>query len=182
MTDISFIDFETTGLLKEGSNDFMVQPGIVQIGAIRVNDKGKEIARLDQIINPEMSIPEVASKVHGIYEADVKKAPTLFEFFPQFADFVLGSRTWGGYNNPFDQGVLWFQLVRYGFERRFPWPPESLDVMKLVSRHLGPVPGKSHDRWKLGNAYKEILGKTLEGAHGAIEDIAGTVDVWREIK
>lgn len=179
---IAFIDYETTGLLVQGSNDFMVQPGIVQIGAIRLDDKGKEVARLDQIINPEMKIGEQASKVHGLYEEHVQDAPTFFEFFPTFADFVLGARSWGGYNNPFDQGVLWFQLIRYGFERRFPWPMEDIDVMKLVSRHLGTVPGKGHDRWKLGNAHLEILGKPLEGAHGAIEDIEGTVNVWRKIK
>lgn len=168
--DIVFIDFETTGLLRHGSNDWMVQPGVVQIGAIRIDGDGKETGRISQLVNPEMKIDDGAAKVHGISSEMVKDAPSLFEFLPAFSKFVLGSSAWGGYNSPFDKDVLWFQLLRYGAEKNFPWPPNDIDVMKLVSAHLGQVTGKSHDKWKLGNAYKEVFGKPLEGAHGAIEE------------
>lgn len=178
---ILFCDFETTGLLKQGSNDWMTQPGIVQIGAIKANEDGDVLGELVQTINPEMKIDEGAAKVHGFTDEKVKGAPTLFEFLPEFADFTIGCGAWGGYNTPFDKGVLWFQLLRYGFETNFPWPPKELDVMKLVSKHLGQVPGKNHDRWKLGNAYEKILGKPLEGAHDALDDIRATVAIWKEI-
>src|ERR1700743_3159674 len=120
-----FIDLETTGLTQP-SNDFIVQPGIVQIGAVRSD--GKEFS---SYVNPELARDWEAGaiKTHGITPEQVANAPTFFAIFPAFAAFVLGCDTWGGYNTKFDKDVLWYQLQRYGFERSFPWPINDLDVM-----------------------------------------------------
>lgn len=181
---ISIIDFETTGLIKEGSNDFLIQPGITQIGVVVLNDKLEEIAFIDQLINPDIAAAawsEEAIKVTGIGPEQVKDAPTLLGVFDTFANAVRGSLYWSGYNTKFDKSVLWFQLLRYGLEKNFPWPPRDFDMMKAVSRKLGTVPGKRHDRWKLGDAYQKIFCKPLEGAHDGLADCRGTAEIMRHL-
>ena len=181
---ISIIDFETTGLLKEGSNDFLAQPGITQIGLVLPDDKLQETHHINQLVNPDIAAgawsPE-AIKVTGIGPEQVKDAPTLLGVFDTFANAVRGSLYWAGYNTKFDKGVLWHQLMRYGLEKNFPWPPRDADVMKAVGRALGFVPGKRHDRWKLGDAHLKIVGKPLEGAHDGLADCRGTAAIMRKL-
>jgi DNA polymerase III epsilon subunit-like protein len=171
------IDFETTGLLKEGSADFIIQPGIVQIGAVRTD--GREFSTL---INPELSRDWEAGamKVHGITPDDVKNAPTFFAIFPKFAEFVTGCDTWFGYNTKFDKDVLWHQLFRYGFERSFPWPVNDLDVMKLASNHMAMQGKRGTKRPKLVEIYEHLFKQPFE-AHDALKDIRATHRVLKEL-
>ncbi len=181
---ISIIDFETTGLLKEGSNDFLAQPGITQIGVVILDDKLQELRFMDQLINPDIAAgawSQEAIAVTGIGPEQVKDAPTLLGVFDKFATQLLGSTYWAGYNTPFDKGVLWHQLMRYGLEKNFPWPPRDLDVMKIVSNTLGSVPGKKHNRWKLGDAHLKITGKPLSEAHDGLADCRGTAAIMRKL-
>ena len=180
---ISIIDFETTGLLKEGSNDFLAQPGITQIGLVRLDEKFNEIGHVDQLINPDIAAgawSQEAIKVTGIGPEQVKDAPTLLGVFDVFANAVRGSLFWSGYNTPFDKGVLWHQLMRYGLEKNFPWPPRDFDLMKSVGDKLGSPPGKRHNRWKLGDAYQKIFGKQFDDAHTGIADCRAVADLIRE--
>lgn len=162
----------------------MRQPGIVQIGALVLDDKLNEIEAFDTLVNPDIAEgawQENAIKTHGITPARVANAPSLLGAFSRFASLVNGSVYWCGYNTKFDRDVLWYQLLRYGFERSFPWPIEELDVMKIVSKKLGKVAGKTHDRWKLVDAYAKLFnGETYE-AHDALADVRATGRVLREI-
>lgn len=182
---ICFIDFETTGLVKPG-NDFMVQPGITQIGAVRVDDSftRREPAPLrgefSMLVNPEKQIEEVAAKMTGINNEKVANEPTFFSVFPAFAEFALGCDTWAGYNTKFDRDVLAFQLQRYGFERNFPWPVHELDVMKLASDHMAMQGKRGTKRPKLTEIYQELFGESFS-AHDALSDIKATVRVWETL-
>ena len=66
---IIFFDLETTGL-------DIAKDRIVELCYIRVEPNGNEEAK-SMRINPEIHIPEEASKVHGIYDEDVKECPTF---------------------------------------------------------------------------------------------------------
>ena len=66
---IIFFDLETTGV--DVSKD-----RIVEICYIKVWPNGNEVSRTMRI-NPGMHIPEQASAVHGIYDADVAECPTF---------------------------------------------------------------------------------------------------------
>jgi hypothetical protein len=86
---------------------------------------------------------------------------------------------WSGYHTKFDRDVLWFQLLRYGLEKNFPWPPREHDMMKSVGQHLGYAPGKKHNRWKLGDAYEKVFGRRFEDAHTGIADCRAVADLVR---
>lgn len=188
---ILFLDFETTGLTKN-SPDFMAQPGIVQVGAVKLweatdEDRGEarvgfEADSLYTLVNPEFATwEEGAMNTHGITPEQVKDAPTFFEIGPALARFALGCRAWAGYNTRFDKDVLWYQLLKYGLERSFPWPPEDIDVMRLASREL-EVQGKRGTKSpKLTEAYEHFVGQSLTDAHNALADIRATVQIWRAI-
>jgi DNA polymerase-3 subunit alpha len=104
----------------------------------------------------------------------------LLGAFDTFANAVRGSMFWTGYNTEFDKKVLWYQLLRYGLERNFPWPPRDLRCHEDRQRQLGFVPGKRHNRWKLTDAYQKIFGKPFPDAHSGIADVRATAEIMRE--
>ncbi len=74
------VDIETTGLSTKTDR-------IVQISAVKVVDY-KIVDTYESYIDPEKTIPNVASDIHGIYYDDVKDAPTFKEAFPSFEHFI----------------------------------------------------------------------------------------------
>ncbi len=179
---IIVIDFETTGLVKPTS-DWAAQPGIVQIGAQKIErsiSDGKFVKTdtFNRLVNPEMAIPDETVKIHGITSERVAKEPTFFGVFPEFAEFCRGSVIWTGYNTRYDRDVLFYQLQRYGFERNFPWPPGEVDVMKLATDNLSVQGKQGAKRMKLVDAYKTVFGKDYTGAHDAMADVSATADLF----
>jgi DNA polymerase-3 subunit epsilon len=66
---IVFFDLETTGVNINTDR-------IVEICYLKVHPNGNEESKTLRI-NPEMHIPEEASAIHGIYDADVADCPTF---------------------------------------------------------------------------------------------------------
>lgn len=72
---------------------------IVRITAIRVKDNDKQI--FDKFVNPRRHIPEEASKISGIYDNDVSRAPFFENIKEQFLEFI-GDFPLIGHNVSFD--------------------------------------------------------------------------------
>lgn len=181
---IFLCDFETTGLVKDGNPDFLLQPGITQIGVVVLNDQLKEVESFKTLVNPE--IPDArweagAIKVTGIGPEHVQGAPTFFAVFDELAKLAEGCDTWSGYNTKFDKDILWFQLLRYGFERSFPWPRNDLDVMKLARERMVMEGKRGGKNPKLIEIYEHLFKESFD-AHDALEDIRATARVLRELK
>ena len=77
---IVFFDLETTG-----TN--IITDRIVEICYLKVYPNGNEESKTLRI-NPGMHIPEAASAVHGIYDADVADCPTFKEVAKSIANQV----------------------------------------------------------------------------------------------
>lgn len=177
-------DFETTGLVKDGVIDFLVQPGIVQIGAVTLDAQFNIVRRLNRMCNPEIPLARWepgAMKVHGITPDKVANEPTFFALFDEFAEMAEGCDTWSGYNTKFDQDVLWHQLLRYGFERRFPWPRKEVDVMKLASHRMAMEGKRGTKRPKLIEIYEHLFKESFDGQHDAMADTEATARVLKEL-
>lgn len=185
---ILFYDLETTGLPKAG-DDPLKQPGIVQIGAALVDpdewSRGDDgiIKEFDQKVNPEL-LPERfepgAVRVTGIGWNEAQPFPSFFTVGADFANFVRGAKVMSGYNMiDFDNKILMWQLLRYGMEFNFPWPPRHVDVA-VLAKASGRYMGKRGPKFpKLVELYQDVAGKKLEGAHDALADIRATVHVAR---
>jgi DNA polymerase-3 subunit epsilon len=96
LTDVIVLDTETTGI---GSS-----ARIVEVAALHVKN-GVVVRQFQSLVNPEMHIPSMVVRVHGITDAMVVGAPTAAPVLAGFAKFVAG-HTLVAHNASFDFGIL----------------------------------------------------------------------------
>ena len=102
---IAYIDFETTGLVIGEARAVSVAVVHMELG------RGEPNVVYYQVINPQIPIPLVTSKIHGIYDKDVIDSPTFLEQLPEMWKHLEG-RFLASYNLPFDWGILDSELRR----------------------------------------------------------------------
>ncbi|MFZ5554101.1 MAG: exonuclease domain-containing protein [Bacteroidota bacterium] len=156
---LCFIDLETTGV-NVGSDR------IVEISILKLHPDGKKEVWTKRI-NPGMHIPEEASNVHGIYDADVANENKFEELADQIK-FFLDDCDLAGYNsNKFDIPLLLEEFLRCHVE------------FDISERKLIDVQNIFHkmEQRTLAAAYKFYCHKELENAHSAEADILATHEV-----
>ena len=99
-----FFDLETTGTNINSDR-------IVEICYLKVYPNGNEESKTMRI-NPGMHIPEAASAVHGIYDADVADCPTFKEVARSVANDIEGCDLAGFNSNRFDIPLLAEEFLR----------------------------------------------------------------------
>lgn len=156
-----FLDLETTGLN-------IATDRIVEIALIKINPDGTEETK-ELRINPEMAIPEQASKVHGIYDADVADAPTFKDVAASLAEFMEGCDFAGFNSNRFDIPLLSEEFLRVDVE------------IEMKKRKFVDVQAIFHKMEKrtLAAAYKFYCQKDLHDAHSALADTKATYEVLK---
>lgn len=156
---IVFFDLETTG-----TN--ITVDRIVEICYLKVWPNGKEEEHT-QRINPGMHIPEEASAVHGIYDADVADCPTFKEVARSIAHDIEGCDLAGFNSNRFDVPLLAEEFLRAGVD------------IDLSRHHFVDVQVIFHkmEQRTLSAAYKFYCDKNLEDAHTAAGDTRATYEV-----
>jgi len=156
-----FLDLETTGIN-------IVTDRIVEIALLKINLDGSEESR-ELRINPEMPIPPQASNIHGIYDDDVKDAPTFREVARTLAQFIEGCDLAGFNSNRFDIPLLAEEFLRVGVD------------IELKKKKFVDVQAIFHKMEKrtLGAAFKFYCHQELDGAHGAMADTRATYDVLK---
>lgn len=158
---IIFFDLETTGIN-------IASDRIVEIAILKISPGGKEEIKTYRV-NPEMPIPAKASEIHGIYDEDVKNAPTFKQIAKHLANFMEGCDIGGFNSNKFDIPLLAEEFLRAGTD---------FDMRK---RHFVDVQTIFHKMEKrtLSAAYLFYCQKELEGAHGAEADTRATYEVLK---
>ncbi len=106
------LDLETTGLSAAVDR-------VVEIGAVRFDARGVEIARFAQLVHPERLMSPSAQAVHGISDADLAGAPTARQVLPAFLEFLgaPGTSVLLAHNAAFDAAFLGRELSRAGMAR-----------------------------------------------------------------
>lgn len=156
---LAFFDLEATGI-NIGVDR------IVEIAILKAMPDGSE-QLWSRRINPEMPIPLVTSLIHGIYDSDIKDAPTFKMVAPEIVAFI-GDADLAGYNsNKFDIPMLLEEFLRVGVDfdmndRKF------VDVQNIFHQM---------EQRTLKAAYKFYCGKDIINAHSAEADIKATYDV-----
>jgi len=156
---VIFFDLETTGV--NIAND-----RIVEISYLKVYPNGNEMSRTMRI-NPEMHIPEQASEVHGIYDADVADCPTFKQVAREIAADFEGADIAGFNSNRFDVPLLAEEFLRADVD---------LDMTRRKLIDVQVIFHKMEQR-TLVAAMKFYCGKELEGAHSADADTRATYEV-----
>ncbi len=158
---IVFFDLETTGIN-------IASDRIVELSVLKVNVNGSEEVYTKRI-NPEMPIPKQSSDIHGIYDADVKDAPTFKSIARELAKFMEGCDIGGFNSNKFDIPLLAEEFMRVGVDfdmqkRRF------IDVQTIFHKM---------ERRTLEAAYRFYCDKDLTEAHSAEADTRATYEVLK---
>ncbi|WP_256010116.1 3'-5' exonuclease [Desertivirga xinjiangensis] len=156
---LAFFDLEATGINLGADR-------IVEIAILKVLPDGSQEMKVSRI-NPEIPIPYEISLIHGIFDEDLKDAPTFKDVAQEFADF-LNDCDLAGYNsNKFDIPMLMEEFLRAGVE------------FELENRHFVDVQNIFHqmEQRTLKAAYKFYCGKNIENAHSAEADIRATYEV-----
>lgn len=156
---LSFFDLETTG-----TN--IIHDRIVELSVIKLMPSGETITKTVKI-NPTIPIPLETSLIHGIYDEDVKDAPTFKQISKNLAKFLEGTDLAGFNILKFDVPVLVEEFLRCDIE--FDTDNRKLvDAQKIF--HM-------MEKRNLASAYQFYCKRHLEGAHSAEADTKATLEV-----
>jgi len=156
-----FLDLETTGINVASDR-------IVEIALLKVNTDGSEEEKVFRI-NPEMPIPEASSRIHGIYDQDVKDAPPFREVAKNLARFLEGCDLAGFNSNRFDIPLLAEEFLRVDVDVDFK-KRKFVDVQAIFHKM---------EKRTLTAAYKFYCSKELTDAHNALADTRATYEVLK---
>lgn len=167
-----FIDTETTDLLKP-SAEIETQPRMTEVCVIKTDKKFKIVDEYSTLVNPQIDIAPIITKITGIDNNKVKDAPIYIEIHDKLVDFFLGERTVIAHNAPFDMGILYVAMQRHGLEFHFPWPP----VWHCTAQESKKINGK---RLKLRDLHELATGsKHEDGAHRARADVIALINSYK---
>ena len=156
-----FLDLETTGIN-------IVTDRIVEIALLKINPDGTQEEK-EMRINPEMPIPPQVSKVHGIYDEDIKDAPTFKEVAKSLAKFIEGCDLAGFNSNRFDIPLLAEEFLRVDVDVDFK-KRKFIDVQAIFHKM---------EKRTLAAAYKFYCQQELVDAHSAMADTKATYEVLK---
>jgi len=158
---IVFFDLETTGINVTSDR-------IVEIAIIKVHPNGDEEEK-SMRINPTIPIPKDSSKIHKIFDEDIKDAPTFKEVGKEIAKFIEGCDLAGFNSNRFDIPLLAEEFIRADVD---------IDMRKRRMIDVQTIFHKMEQR-TLVAAYKFYCNESLENAHAAMADTKATYEVLK---
>ncbi len=165
---LAFFDLETTGVNVASDR-------IVEIAILKVHPDGRierkpenTTGKTRLLVNPERPIPVETSEIHGIYDADVKDAPTFKEIANKLFKFLYDADLAGYNSNKFDVPILAEEFLRCGID------------FSIEDRNLIDVQNIFHlmEQRTLKAGYKFYCGKDMENAHEAMADVEATYEVF----
>ncbi|MFN8509747.1 MAG: 3'-5' exonuclease [Deinococcaceae bacterium] len=158
------IDLETTGFSP-------TQDAIVEIGALKIcNGSIDETDIFHSLVNPKQPIPYHASKVHGIFDRDVRHAPVIRDILPKLLDFV-GTRPVVAHNATFDIRFIQENASRLGLS----WTPDCICTLQLSKQHFPEA--KSH---RLAELAKRLR-LDIHPEHRSLADARTTAMAFMEL-
>ena len=158
---LAFFDLETTGINVSKDR-------IVELSVLKVMPDGTEHKKTWRI-NPTIPIPEKTSKIHGIYDEDVKDKPTFKDLAKEISDFFEDSDLVGYNSNKFDVPLLVEEFLRAEYDF-------SINERRLID---GQVIFFKKEPRTLSAAYEFYCGRKLENAHTAEADVYATYEVLK---
>jgi DNA polymerase-3 subunit alpha (Gram-positive type) len=160
---IVVFDIETTGCNP-------VNDSIIEIGAIKVvNDV--IVDEWNELIDPEISIPENITALTGITTDMVKGKPTIETLLKDFIEFCE-DYTIMGHNVIFDYSFIKAKAIEQGYI----FEKYAIDTLKISRKLLSDIPSR-----KLGSLC-EYYNIDLTNAHRAKHDAKATYEVYAHMK
>jgi DNA polymerase-3 subunit epsilon len=165
MDTVAILDFETTGLSPTSGD----RPTELAVALVR---RGRVVDRFQSLMNPGRLIPWDVTRLTGITNDMVAKAPPVREVMRRAAQFV-GTTPIVAHNASFDRRFWLAELERAGLGA----PPPFACTM-LLSRRLYP----DLPNYQLGTLVGALGLRKAERAHRAMADVEMTTQLWGRIE
>lgn len=176
-------DTETTGLINyKAGKKSPLQPRMVQLGAVLIEDDGKVRGEVNLIIKPDgWTVPKEAADVHGItteiaekYGIPVVIALNIFNRWSVIADTLVA------HNFDYDDTILQSEFARIDREPEFV-KKNSFCTMKAAT-DVVKIPGPRGFKWpRLQETHKFLFGEEFADAHDAMADVRACGRVYLEL-
>ena len=182
MSYIAF-DTETTGLPSKRIKDFtklevFESCRVVSVAVVLYDENDAEICNFHDLIKPEgyTEMPEDAFKIHGItYEKAQTEGKPFSEVWKKLEAIFAAGASVVGHNVGFDVTAVFSEAARRGL------PTDCSKRLKEVCTQK--LSKKIYQRsFRLGELYKTLMGKELEGWHGALADARAAAEVYTVMK
>jgi DNA polymerase-3 subunit epsilon len=154
-----FLDLETTGLN-------ISKDRIVDITLLKIHPDGREESKT-RLINPEMPIPEEATKIHGITDEKVSGEAKFKQIAKSFKEFLEGCDLCGFNIKGFDIPMLEAEFRSVGIE--FSRVGRRIIDTQVIFHKLNPR--------NLETAYLKYCGKKLENSHTSDVDARASAEI-----
>jgi DNA polymerase III epsilon subunit-like protein len=130
---------------------------------------------VDFLLDPGIPLPPETTRITGITPEQLKGQPSFGQKYESLVDFYIGEKIMVGHNLDFDSKLLQFDLMRIGREFHFPWPWRRICTVE-ASFSIKKF------RLNLGQLFELATGKTIKGAHRAINDVLALAECLRWLK
>lgn len=167
-------DTETTGLVKSVDLPSENQPRIIELYAQRLNRDMEAIGHLHLMINPQEPLTDEIIRITGITENDLAGTVPFPMHVRALQRFWLGAEVVIGHNVTFDLDMLFTEMRRVGFERKFPWTPLQLCTVEATENIHGR-------RLSLSDLHETLFEEKFDNAHRAESDVLATVRCLRRL-
>jgi DNA polymerase III epsilon subunit-like protein len=167
-------DTETTGFVTSMDSPLSIQPKIIELFALRINDEFDILEELEVLIDPKEKLSEEIIRVTGLKDEDLAGKGEFPVHFPKIKDFWLGCEASIGHNISFDCDMLEVECKRIGQVTRFPWTPNRICTVEASEHYFGR-------RLKLIDLHTYLFGQGFEQAHRARNDVMATYRCAKEM-
>ena len=158
----AIIDIETTGSTYKSGK-------ITEI-AIFIHDGFEIVDSFSSLINPECYISDFITRLTGIDNEMVRKAPRFHEVARKVVEMTTGT-VFVAHNVSFDYKFIQEEFIRLGYD----YQRKTLCTVRMGRKYL---PG--HRSYSLGKICGE-LGISINGRHRAAGDALATVKLFEMI-
>jgi len=155
------IDVETTGLDPR-------EHKICEFGAVKFNDAGEILDKLDLLVDPGRMIPFPALKIHGIKNEMVEGAPTPKEGWTKLLEWCGDTSVLVAHNASFES---YFIQALYDDNEVKP-ELSIIDTLKIAKRQF-----KNESSYKLSDLIPSLGSK----AHRALPDAEACVELFLQL-
>jgi DNA polymerase III epsilon subunit-like protein len=177
------LDTETTGLPSKRTKDFTQLPvfetcRVVSVAVVLYDDNDQEITNFHHLIKPEgyTEMPEGAFNVHKItFEKANTEGKPFSEVWKKIEALFAARPNIVGHNVSFDTTALLSEAHRRGFNTDCAKGFKEICTQKLAKKIYQKT-------YRLGALYKELVGKELDGWHGALADTRAAAEVYAIMK
>lgn len=167
---ILIFDTETTGIPKHPDANMKVQPRIIEIAGVLVNPEGNVTESFQYVINPEVKLEEIITKITGLTDEDLKGKPSFQDLFPALQEHFNQAEAVIAHNLPFDYTMVELECARLDGE--FVWPQNLICSVQEHYEEFGR-------RVSLKDLYEAYTMKPLQQTHRALDDVLALLEVCK---